>query len=57
MLDIYTTAEVSATFPVPVGLRCAAAVCTSLGAVFGGGHLMPVTGKQLPVRQSSNTAM
>ena len=46
MLHIYKTAEVSATFPVPVRLRCAAAFCTSVGVVIGGGRLMPVTGKQ-----------
>lgn len=46
MLQIYKTAEVSATFPVPVYLRCAAAFCTSVGVVIGGGRLMPVTGKQ-----------
>lgn len=46
MLHIYKTAEVSAAFPVPVSLRCAAAFCTSLGVVIGGGRLMPVTGKQ-----------
>ena len=45
MLHIYSTAEVFATFPVPVRLRCAAAFCTSVGVVVGGGRLMPVTGK------------
>ena len=46
MLHVYKTSEVSATIPVPVHLRCAAAFCTSVGVVIGGGRLMPVTGKQ-----------
>ena len=46
MLYIYKTSEVSAMIPVPVRIRCAAAFCTSVGVVVGGGRLMPVTGKQ-----------
>ena len=45
MLNIYQTGKVSATFPVTVRLRCAAAFFTSAGVIAGGGRLMPVTGK------------
>ena len=45
MLHIYNTAEVPDSFPVPIYLRCLAALCTSLGAVLAGGRLMPVTGE------------
>ena len=44
MLHIYKTAAVSDTFPVPIWMRCMAAVVTASGAFLGGGRLMPVTG-------------
>ena len=47
MLNIYQTAEVATTFPVPIYLRCTAAVCTSSGVVLAGGRLMSLTGKSL----------
>lgn len=46
MLHIYNTGGVPETVPVPVYLRCVAAICASLGAILVGGRLMPVTGKR-----------
>lgn len=45
MLNIYMTATVADTFPVPVWVRCIAAVFTVSGTIVGGARLMPVTGE------------
>ncbi|DBA83574.1 TPA: hypothetical protein ACH3X2_006489 [Trebouxia sp. C0005] len=47
MLNIYKTAAVADTIPVPIWMRCIAAVFTVTGAIVGGARLMPVTGVQL----------
>ncbi len=48
MLNIYMTATVADTFPVPVWMRCIAAVFTVGGTIVGGARLMPVTGETCP---------
>jgi phosphate/sulfate permease len=45
MLNIYMTAAVADTIPVPIWMRCIAAVFTASGAIVGGARLMPVTGE------------
>lgn len=52
MLNIYKTAAVADTIPVPIWMRCIAAVFTVTGAIVGGARLMPVTGGTCPADTS-----
>ncbi len=52
MLNIYITAAVADTIPVPLWMRCIAAVFTVSGVIVGGARLMPVTGETCPAGTS-----
>ena len=52
MLNIYMTAAVADTVPVPLWMRCIAAVFTVSGVIVGGARLMPVTGETCPAGTS-----